>query len=395
MSILVASGTVDLGDTNVSSCPFAATCRYPNAGPWTIPAGNHHLKITLTNLVYSGTGNQVGLYTGSSNTHHDVTVDGLTTASVEADYPITDTLVDFFYWGPTSFTGFDFVIEATPAALDSTPTYCAYGTEPQSGFAGAAIITTGLIDLALAAAGVGAWLAIVFDTFVGYVIWGGQLCSGPPPTFPTFTSDDFVAGNPNLPNPASLDKWWTGLLAIMWPYFCQCTPGSPTPVEYPAPYQYPPSSAPTAPAALTCSNTDICTALDEVYRQLTAMSTSLATTRSMIQLVQRQEVPFGVIASTIHSGLTGTGSIAVSDILGLKLSYTGGSSAIGEEAGTPNTLFDAGWVNLGDSNGYRNRERIRTNPWVWLPDKMGEVTVIGYTLNPLVTAAITELVREP
>jgi hypothetical protein len=70
-------------------------------------------------------------------------------------------------------------------------------------------------------------------------------------------------------------------------------------------------------------------------------------------------------------------------------------SAIGSESGTPTEYFELGFLSVGTADGYQRSVRLEHNPQVWFPPDMGSQTLVGYSLNPLVTATITELQREP
>lgn len=113
----------------------------------------------------------------------------------------------------------------------------------------------------------------------------------------------------------------------------------------------------------------------------------------LVTLIQRQIVPFSYISGPIHSGLTGTGSVTVTSIMGVLLNVSVPSRA-GEIAGTPPVVFDCGWVTFGDANGYSVRKQIRSDSQVIFPEVAGLWREVGYTLLPGVTMALTELRRE-
>jgi len=116
---------------------------------------------------------------------------------------------------------------------------------------------------------------------------------------------------------------------------------------------------------------------------------------SLLTLVQRQAAPFGYVYGTNHTGLTGTGSISVADLIGVSVDVTTTPGYIGEEAGTPIELFGIGFITLGTTDGYETSRRIDHDGTLFLPHAAGVYTTIGYTLNPGVVVDIRELVREP
>jgi hypothetical protein len=275
--------------------------------------------------------------------------------------------------------------------------FCVYGTRPKPDTTGGIIVTTGLVDLLLVAAGVGPWAAIVFDTFVGKVVYGGDLCAGLPPPMPVFTNDDYTGGVPNVIDPVSRAKWWAGLQAVAWPYFCECVPGpggSPPFVPPPPPRPAEPPAAPPAPTIIECDGLDICTVLNALARQLSAISGRIASMETLVTLIQRQGVPFGYVTGAVHPGLTGNGSFDVADILGLVVDCTTIPPYLGADFGTPDEHLFLGRLNLGTLDGWQPRFVLVDQPQLMLAVS-GAITVVGYSLAGGVVATITELRREP
>jgi hypothetical protein len=115
----------------------------------------------------------------------------------------------------------------------------------------------------------------------------------------------------------------------------------------------------------------------------------------MVTLIQRQSVPFGYVASTVHAGLTGSGALSVSGLLGCKVDMTTIPSSYGQSAGTPAEHFDLGFVTFGSPDGYPSSKRLEHQPTLFLPARCGAYTDLAYSLAPGVVATITELLREP
>lgn len=115
-----------------------------------------------------------------------------------------------------------------------------------------------------------------------------------------------------------------------------------------------------------------------------------------VTLIQRQIVPFAYVPGPVHTALSGTGSFTIANpIIGLKIDLTTIPNYIGDLAGTPDRIFDVGFVSVGDLDGYWFNRRLAMPKTVWFPKAAGAITKIGYTLQPNVIASITELVREP
>lgn len=114
---------------------------------------------------------------------------------------------------------------------------------------------------------------------------------------------------------------------------------------------------------------------------------------ALVQLIQREQVPFGYISGATHS-VSGNGTISVQGLIGAKVLLTATPSFVGFEDGDPLTVFEAGWINWGNADGFSERLFISASPMVSLPAAAGQYTRIGYSLSPGVTADITELFRE-
>lgn len=290
-------------------------------------------------------------------------------------------------------TLFAFEVQTTGPAPGA---YCSGGTERKDLSTDLVIIGGSAVDAIAIFLG-GLWLellALLVDAIGVHVLSTATLCASLPPPMPTITNADYLAltGVTGAPTTDQIAKFWQAVQSAVWPYFCQCVPGTGV-VSPPAPVA--PGVTIVLPPPVTCDDGDVCSMLDSLTRKLDMVSLDIQYARRDITLIQRQSVPFASILGTLHDGLHGDGQFAVQGILGLSVSYIGGGSTIGSEPGNPNTVFDVGWLNVGDGLGFRSRERIRTNPWVWYPPDAGEITTVGYTLNPLVTASIQEILREP
>lgn len=121
----------------------------------------------------------------------------------------------------------------------------------------------------------------------------------------------------------------------------------------------------------------------------------LSRIEDLVTLLQRQAAPFAYVHGPAHSGLTGSGHVAIQGVLGVKIDLTTVPGYTGLQAGDPDTIYEAGWVNFGGSDGYSARTVLHTTPQLIFPNLAGQYTTFGYTLNPGVVATVTELIREP
>lgn len=114
---------------------------------------------------------------------------------------------------------------------------------------------------------------------------------------------------------------------------------------------------------------------------------------NMVTLIQRQEVPFAYIPGAAHSGLSGTGEIDVQGLIGAKITASVPGRA-GVDLGNPDVVYDIGWINWGNADGFIPREKLVTSPQLSFPNAAGSFTKIGYSIPSDVTITILELVRE-
>jgi len=128
----------------------------------------------------------------------------------------------------------------------------------------------------------------------------------------------------------------------------------------------------------------------------TATLNTLELILQMVTLQQRQTAPFAYVPGSTHTGLTGDGEIAVSGLLGAKVTITGSlPSTVGSEAANPIHLFGAGWVQWGTADGYGPRIWLDQADTISLPDAAGAYNLLAYSLPPGLTIDVLELVREP
>lgn len=265
---------------------------------------------------------------------------------------------------------------------------CAYGTEHNPAAEPYAFITGALVDAAVIAMGGGALAVVAFDALIG-APFIGPTCDANPVMPPAITSDDFLPGTV-IPKPGSLGTFKDNLVYSLWGFFCQCksgTSGDPPPTP-PPPITLPPELQPTPHTQPDCSANDPCTRLTNIENILTTINVNLN--------YPRYATPSGKYQlGTTHPGISGNGVLAVSGILGVLVSVTIEPDRTGVTQGTPQTLWDLGWINVGDANGFQARQFISTASWLYFPPSSSNVSQIGYSIPDDVEVAITELVALP
>lgn len=115
----------------------------------------------------------------------------------------------------------------------------------------------------------------------------------------------------------------------------------------------------------------------------------------MVTLIQRQNVPFAYVSSTVHAGLTAYGTLAISGLLGVRVDVTAGLATLRAVGNLPPYYFGGGYITFGTADGYPSSYRVKHSPLLCMPARCSAYTALTYDLPPGVTITITELVREP
>lgn len=114
-----------------------------------------------------------------------------------------------------------------------------------------------------------------------------------------------------------------------------------------------------------------------------------------VTLIQRQNAPFGYIPGTVHSGLSGTGSIGIQGLIGAKVDVTTLPGSYGRAGTDPTQYFDLGFLSFGTPDGWPTSYRLDHDPYLMFPQRCGLYTQFDYDLAPGVAVTMTELKREP
>ena len=123
--------------------------------------------------------------------------------------------------------------------------------------------------------------------------------------------------------------------------------------------------------------------------------TAIGDIRQLVTYLQRYMLPFATIDGAIHSGVSGSGSFAVSRLIGIKIDLTTIPDYSGSTVANPNLIFDAGWVSMMTGDGVIIEKRITHQTEQWMPRHFQDATTFGYYLNPGFVASFTEIEAEP
>lgn len=126
-------------------------------------------------------------------------------------------------------------------------------------------------------------------------------------------------------------------------------------------------------------------------------ATTQATLNAILQLVtlmQRQLVPFGSVGGATHSSLSGSGSVAVPRLLGVKVHVSTLPSHYGVALGNPDIHFDLGFLSIFTPDGFIDERRVNAVDFAWYPSLMSDAVSVNYFLNPGVVISIQEIETE-
>lgn len=266
----------------------------------------------------------------------------------------------------------------------TSPAICQYGTRIKPGMPAVAIIDQAIIDTALTLIP-GEWLALLLNIYLGTKQDVTALCAAPP--------TDPIAITTNLlinPGAAALGV----LQRVLWPYFCECTPGATTPVSPPP---YAPVQPPGWPATPTypCDPTTPCADFTDIRRKLDLILGIVGPDLAIDTITQRWRTPFALPASFTHTELHDTGSFSVDRVLGLLITVTTLPPGSETWPGNPVYLKDLGWIAVDDGGAMLQELRVTRQQQVWLPQHMQLATTVSYALTPGTAIAVQELTTEP
>lgn len=111
--------------------------------------------------------------------------------------------------------------------------------------------------------------------------------------------------------------------------------------------------------------------------------------------IQRYKAPFAFTPGATHSGLTGTGSIAIPRSVGVTVTVTAYPAGNFIADGNPVYIYDLGWVSVSETGGMIQEHRLSRQQFTWLPDQCQLADHFNYFLRPGVTISVQELYAEP
>ena len=268
-------------------------------------------------------------------------------------------------------------------AFPSSIVPCPYGVQPKDPAHLVVFLTQEAIAAALATLGLPELAVILIPAAVGLYLDKSALCGALPPQVPTPELTDIV--NPG----AKLAQY---ISVIMWPTFCECIPGTPTPTPPPLPtFVFPPGWA--VPPTYACSNSDLCQVLIQLQQKVDVINAAVQRQWQLIQLQQRYRLPFASVQGAVHNNLTGSGTFAISRLVGLRIDIVDATpTAVWE--GQPEYLKDVGWCSVSDGGAMLQELRITRGRQDWYPNECQLATFFGWFAKNEAVLRVTELEPE-
>src|SRR5205085_3822645 len=168
------------------------------------------------------------------------------------------------------------------------------------------------------------------------------------------------------------------------PVICLGSPAAYAPAQPPVPV----TSIPAVPTATCTTVGDLCTLVNP-------MVNDLALLKARLDLLQRRLLPFAYILGTTYSGLTGAGSLTVSDILGVVVFVSTVPTRWGYTSDSPRRLIpSAGSVQAVTNDGYEDWQLVHYEHQIIMFDP-AIATIVRYNFKPGIIASITIIKPEP
>lgn len=261
---------------------------------------------------------------------------------------------------------------------------CGYGTRAKSTAPAAVTVDPTLLNNASIAHGM-SWVAAKLAATLYSVQRIPELCSQPPPDPGVVQAGDWQ-GN--------IAGALRALDALLWDQFCECVPGTPSPVPYPLWSSPQPSGDAVAPSFPVSTPGDPA-ALSQILSLLAQILQLVTSDLELDTIVQRWAKPFGDVPGITHAGLTGEGSVDVSRALGLLVTVTQLPEVVTTFPGNPIYIRDLGWLAVDDGGAMLQELRVTRQQQRWFPTQMQLATRVSWSLKADVEIAVQVLSAEP
>lgn len=259
------------------------------------------------------------------------------------------------------------------------PAPCQYGTRPKADTSlvlpiGGAILNTVLGHFAKP------WLGTLFGSIVGSSMAMDTLCNTIPPSWPAIDIGALLNSDAEK---------LVLFQSLAWHVFCECTPGPTTPTPYTEPNPVQPPNWPVY-GPEPCTNSDICATLLEILKRLDYLSSSQNLYIDHRTILNNPRPTLAFKVGAVHTGLTGSGTLTISKLIGIRLQLTANVPGHSLE-GNPPYIWDVGWMSVSDGGAMLQERRITRALYEWFPGEMSIATTWGYFFKGAEIATMTEL----
>jgi hypothetical protein len=266
---------------------------------------------------------------------------------------------------------------------DVAPQYCIYGTQKIPGQSGAILITQEFLQAVADKINL-KWAIDLFKPFVGSYVPTDDICGSAPPVWDEIKTH-WMTFPPTIPVEV--------LYAFIWPVICQCIPGEQSTTQYPPPNWTKPPDFPDPPIYQP-NPSNPCLDITEIRYKLDVLLNQGSGDGGLTKLLQRYLLPFAYVSGARHTALRGTGSVAISRLVGFRVEIIQRAYATHEVGGNPVYLWDQGWISVSDPNGMIEERRLTRDSEVWLPRLAPTALYFNYFLKDGCIATFTELEAE-
>jgi hypothetical protein len=114
-----------------------------------------------------------------------------------------------------------------------------------------------------------------------------------------------------------------------------------------------------------------------------------------VALIQTQIAPQSYVDGTEYPNLTGTGSVMVSRLLGLRVYVVTPPPDQPVLPGNPPYLWNCGWMALANADGVIEERRVVRSGMTWIPRNANLATSFQWALTPGTIVTAIEIRPEP
>ena len=146
----------------------------------------------------------------------------------------------------------------------------------------------------------------------------------------------------------------------------------------------PPSGLPPPPSCTTATVSDICSGVDALLQTSGIILRDLELTKNLI-------APVGYFDGAEYADLTGSGSVPISRLLGLRVYVVTPPPNQPVLPGNPPYLWNCGWMAIANADGVLEERRVVRSGMTWLPRNAQLATSFQWALTPGTTVTAIEI----